>query len=240
MRSCEDCTHHERFLEYDRGHAYDMERCELTCEVTTDGMEPCEDFEPDVDTPKPVTDSRDLLEYDVRSSLGFTTGDVIGWLDRQAAITERECAMAEADRLHEQMKRHERQRDELQSEIDAIKNLRDYWKLHADCWADKHAELQAKLDSYDETHVLLPLDADGVPIRIGDMLTENGDPCKFEVMSLTYYEDCVDVNACGANPKLCTHVKPRTIEDVLRDAGVSVAAIEDVAAEIRELMEVGE
>ena len=35
-------------------------------------------------------DSREKLEADVRSSLGFTTKDVIEWLDRQAAITERE------------------------------------------------------------------------------------------------------------------------------------------------------
>ena len=36
------------------------------------------------------TDSREKLEADVRSSLGFTTKDVFNWLDRQEAITERE------------------------------------------------------------------------------------------------------------------------------------------------------
>lgn len=37
-------------------------------------------------------------------------------------------------------------------------------------------------------------------------------------------------------PAQCTHYKPRTLEDVLQSSGVSVAAIEDVAAEIRELL----
>lgn len=36
------------------------------------------------------TDSREKLEADVRSSLGFTTKDVFEWLDRQAAITANE------------------------------------------------------------------------------------------------------------------------------------------------------
>lgn len=94
----------------------------------------------------------------------------------------------------------------------------DEWEGDPERMEERISELRRELDSYDQTHMRLPLDADGVPIRIGDMLTENGDPCKFEVMSLTYYEDCVDVNACGSNPKLCHHVKPRTIEDVLGDA----------------------
>lgn len=94
-----------------------------------------------------------------------------------------------------------------------------------------------------ERYMELPLDADGVPVHVGDkMQYHGGEPftvcavapgvihmwaaAKLGERSTTYHYA----------PDLCTHHKPRTIEDVLQDAGVSVAAIEDVAAEIRELM----
>lgn len=53
---------------------------------------------------EPVTDadSREKLELDIRGSLGFTTKDVFGWLDRQAAITERET-VTECDRLKQRI-----------------------------------------------------------------------------------------------------------------------------------------
>lgn len=97
-----------------------------------------------------------------------------------------------------------------------------------------------------ERYMLLPCDADGVPIRIGDTVREIIDCVPMKVMSLTFYEDCVDVNACGMNPKLLFHVNPRTIEDVLRDLvdGIgsvdfdALTAIGKAADEIRELMEV--
>ena len=104
-------------------------------------------------------------------------------------------------------------------------------------------ESEAEIDS---RYMLLPCDADGVPIRIGDTVREMDDCVPMKVMSLTFYEDCVDVNACGMNPKLLFHVKPRTIEDVLRDLvdGIgdvefdALTAIGEAADEIRELMEV--
>lgn len=68
-----------------------------------------------------------------------------------------------------------------------------------------------------EKYIELPVDADGVLIRIGDTVRELDDCVPMKVMSLTFYEDCVDVNACGMNPNLLRHVKPRTVEDVLRD-----------------------
>ena len=104
-------------------------------------------------------------------------------------------------------------------------------------------EIEAEIES---RYMLLPCDADGVPIRIGDTVREMDDCVPMKVMSLTFYEDCVDVNACGMNPKLLFHVKPRTIEDVLRDLvdGIgdvefdALTAIGEAADEIRELMEV--
>ena len=97
----------------------------------------------------------------------------------------------------------------------------------------------------DEHYLLLPLDADDVPIRFGDSVCEVDDSIPMKVMSFTYYEDCVDVNACGMNPRFLRHVKPRTIEDVLCDMiheyGSTDALTETIAAkyaaELRGMME---
>ena len=106
-----------------------------------------------------------------------------------------------------------------------------------------------------ERFMELPVDADGVPIRIGDTVHEVDVRVPIEVMSLTFYEDCVDVNVCGMNPNLLRHVKPRTLESILCDAFADVSCMGDgivrtfkpdepyvaeLAAEIRELLGVGE
>ena len=106
-----------------------------------------------------------------------------------------------------------------------------------------------------EKYIELPVDSDGVLIRIGDTVRELDDCVPMKVMSLTFYEDCVDVNACGMNPKLLLHVKPRTLESRLCDALADVSCMGDgivrtfkpddpyvaeLAAEIRELLGVSE
>ena len=98
----------------------------------------------------------------------------------------------------------------------------------------------------------LPLDADGVPIKLGDRIKCTDTPTSrtFIVLAIGktkggnpvfhgYEEkgDHLERHRIGPNTR---HAKPRTIEDVLQCAGVSVASIEDVAAEIRELMGVGD
>lgn len=100
-----------------------------------------------------------------------------------------------------------------------------------------------------ERYIELPLDADGVPIRAGDLIEfgEKGERLEVTHLGWTRHGDptiayrrpngTLDCSCIGTE---CRHVKQRTIEDVLMDAGVSVAAISDVAAEIRELLGVGE
>lgn len=88
-----------------------------------------------------------------------------------------------------------------------------------------------------ERFVELPVDADGVPIHVGDVMERvDGGPSQ--------QAGCVCSAGFNDAPIWCArdfrHAKPRTVEDVLRDAGVSVAAVSDVAAEIRELLEVDE
>lgn len=97
-----------------------------------------------------------------------------------------------------------------------------------------------------ERYMLLPVDADGVPIRCGDEVTAdtlgNGKWSVFAVAS-DYW---VDVDGYTHNPYATHHVNPRTIEDVLRDLvdGIgsvdfdALTAIGEAADEIRELMEV--
>ena len=100
-----------------------------------------------------------------------------------------------------------------------------------------------------EKYMELPVDADGVLIRIGDTVSEVGDCVPMKVMSLTFYEDCVDVNACGMNPKLLVHAKPRTVEDVLVEFcgefakakyGEDSEVLSHYADELRELLGGGE
>ena len=84
-------------------------------------------------------------------------------------------------------------------------------------------EIQAEIDS---RYMELPVDADGVPIHVGDTL-QLGDT-RGEVVALTY---------CPSNGKLswewqcdtgdwyntafAYHLKPRTVEDVLRDFAIA-------------------
>jgi len=97
----------------------------------------------------------------------------------------------------------------------------------------------------DEHYQLLPLDADGVPIHVGDAITlPNGSRDK--VRFITIREHDTVFNERGWVPSQCTHVKPRTLEDVLIDAmqfGFSSHAGDNVmdkarefADEIRELL----
>lgn len=104
-----------------------------------------------------------------------------------------------------------------------------------------------------EKYQLLPVDADGVPIRVGDMVSLNGrEP--FEVGGVRdtrnqWHVFPYDLQRWYA-PLDLHHVKPRTIEDVLTDLVNEVARqghqigltghelTMRYAAEIRELMEV--
>lgn len=72
-----------------------------------------------------------------------------------------------------------------------------------------------------ERYMELPVDADGVPIHVGDVL-ERG-----------YVVDYVAPNWCLATGRgamyadMCHHVKPRTLEDVLNDFAVEAADVDE-------------
>ena len=108
--------------------------------------------------------------------------------------------------------------------------------------------IQAEVD---ERFMELPVDADGVPIRVGDTvewLVKNGDyevVAVGELVALKLGEDGSFTIAADA----LRHVKPRTLEDALADMANNIAMqvdgkihywkasdFGDEAAEIRELL----
>jgi len=107
------------------------------------------------------------------------------------------------------------------------------------------AELQSKLDEYDQTHMALPVDADGVPIRVGDKL--RGVYETFEVCAVSEHYAYWEQGRHWDRANECHHVGPRTLEDVLREFASRVLnsghqwgldahdVVAECAAELREL-----
>lgn len=79
----------------------------------------------------------------------------------------------------------------------------------------------------DERYMALPLDADGVPIHVGDLIEYRCIEGTYRLHAqgvYVYREGRCKGKKCVMNerlgiwfPELCYHVKPRTLEDVLRD-----------------------
>ena len=104
-------------------------------------------------------------------------------------------------------------------------------------------------DSYDAMcleiergYMKLPVDADGVPIHIGDKIRW-ADKGPFEVCGVNEDYAWFYGSDKAASANVCHHAKPRTLEDVLDDYakdvykhGRDVNDVEKYAAEIRELM----
>ena len=113
--------------------------------------------------------------------------------------------------------------------MESIDKLREWsHDVCGDCECDK--EIQQIADEIEreiaERYMELPLDADGVPVKLGDTIGEvdNCDRYTFtvegytsalpdgigELMLVDDHDDCW-------YPSECRHVNPRTIEDVLRE-----------------------
>lgn len=122
----------------------------------------------------------------------------------------------------------------------------DSWRKAFDAACD---EIEREIA---ERYQLLPVDADGVPIRVGDELETAHDG----KVIVEYVGECeVRVYRDGEHYRIsqdeyaytCRHVKPRTLEYVLEDFAIGVCEedgydkehVRRCADEIRELMEVG-
>lgn len=109
------------------------------------------------------------------------------------------------------------------------------------------SEIEAEIA---DNYTRLPVDADGVPIHVGDELFNKNKPTDvYKVTAIAdngyirIYHDTAHIHSSQ-----CRHVKPRTLEDVLVDmleaavgysdahTDVSLVAVEKYADEIRELL----
>ena len=118
------------------------------------------------------------------------------------------------------------------NELESAEKLRDSIVTYAaDCDERWLLSLVDEIErEVAERYMLLPVDADGVPIRIGDLLecSEYGNQTeRFTVYGYTteystWTGDTATLMATNENSTefycdRCHHVKPRTIEDVLRE-----------------------
>ena len=105
--------------------------------------------------------------------------------------------------------------------MESIEKLREYisrWAPMTQTEMTKYAdEIEREVS---ERYMLLPVDADGVPIHMDDMLKSENASKPFIVESMTFADSWTvwdRENGATRWPSECHHVKPRTIEDVLRD-----------------------
>ena len=79
-------------------------------------------------------------------------------------------------------------------------------------------EIEAELS---EKYMALPLDADGVPIRIWDVVQfvnrEGGTGAPVEVCAVSDHYAYYGEGKHFYKASMCRHVKPRTVQDVLHD-----------------------
>lgn len=82
---------------------------------------------------------------------------------------------------------------------------------------DENAELRAKLEAWiqsDDSYMKLPLDADGEPIRVGDVLYSRWNECRVVSITVKSDEACVGVHTDegaflpSVNPKYLSRKKP--------------------------------
>ena len=108
------------------------------------------------------------------------------------------------------------------SEIKALDELREYAEQCCPAYEDYDARMMEIADAVEaeiaEKYMELPVDADGVPIHVGDELFNKNKPTDvYKVTAIAdngyirIYHDTAHIHSSQ-----CRHVKPRTLEDVLR------------------------
>ena len=149
----------------------------------------------------------------------------------------------------------QKQVDELQAECEARgraleSNLKRIHELESEC---SECCYKQEFDNIEQRYMPLPLDADGVPIHVGDRLS-HANKSEFVVNGITFYHNTWRVVTDLATlddgfqmrwAKECRHVKPDPLIELLEefaykvcDTNVDSAEFERYAERIRELMEV--
>lgn len=92
---------------------------------------------------------------------------------------------------------------------------------------EENAGLRAKLEAFiqsDDSYMKLPLDADGVPIHIGDVLYSSGNECRVVSVTVKADEACVGVHTDegaflpSVNPKYLSRKNTEPLESEVLDA----------------------
>lgn len=115
------------------------------------------------------------------------------------------------------------------------------WKTEARMWERRCKKL---ITERDERYIELPVDADGVPIHVGDVVEFIGKDYAEEVISITFAGYCwwVETNNEKDEAKYLRHHHAPTVEDVLREFareidadayGITDAKVAEFAAKLR-------
>ena len=92
---------------------------------------------------------------------------------------------------------------------------------------EENAELRAKLEAWiqsDDSYMKLPLDADGEPIRVGDVLYSSGNECRVVSITVKADEACLGVHTDegtflpSVNPKYLSRKNPEPLEPEQADS----------------------
>lgn len=144
--------------------------------------------------------------------------------------------------------------------MESIEKLRDYANEHIINGSLMNAMIDEIEREIAEKYMELPVDADGVPIHVGDVVEfgesrNQGIVKAFNehmVITLHVDDDYMNYAKYGLlwNADECRHVEPRTVEDVLRDCcnewnehlgdDWESGVYAKYADELRELLGVGE
>lgn len=118
---------------------------------------------------------------------------------------------------------HDERIEELEAELDAELQESAFWEAEHDVEMKKRIDLELTLADMDRTHMRLPVDADGVPIRPGDEMRFGADaPVRVDSIGTSRCY-CGDFGWFGSNGgfygrgtlRSCRHVKPETVESLL-------------------------
>lgn len=151
--------------------------------------------------------------------------------------------------------------------MESVDKLRDWAKRYGPMGSHDPLMLANAIErEIAERFVELPVDADGVPIRVGDVVASDYEmPTKVTCIDMSlaegeepawvlmwgdpmrYGDEDNDWGSFPDQPSSYRHVKPRTIEDVLTDLAEDVErgcpplnAVAKYIGQLRELMGVGE
>ena len=100
----------------------------------------------------------------------------------------------------------------------SFRSVQEFWCALAD-------EIEAEIA---ERYIELPVDADGVPIRLGDRVASRRWSDGTWVSQLSCNDSgwwVVDRFGATEDPNNCRHAKPRTVEDVLHDFAKDVLSM---------------